>query len=182
MWNLHGVCVHVTLQPVRLFCNRHCLNWQSWIYFRIFNLESGCLIGEEFKGLSPNPIKDATDAQRFRLRKPLEGGELVACCGLLQATCSGTSPHWCLIKCDHICCHSAAVDTRLRANPTELHFGVMMSRMWCHYTVCDDIMDFFLRFSSAGSLCAALCFYMNVGDDVGIWGRVSGERVCVLLF
>lgn len=37
-------------------------------------------------------------------------------------------PHGSLIKFDQICCHSVAVDTRLRAKPSELHFGVMMSR------------------------------------------------------
>lgn len=99
-----------------------------------------CNWGKNLKGFLPNHIKEAADAHRFRLRKPLRGREWVAFCALLPLPVPGIRPTgvW-----SHVITSAAILVLLTQAKMTELHFGVMMSRMWCHYTVCDDVRDFF---------------------------------------
>lgn len=88
-------------------------------------------------------------------------------------------PHGSLIKFDQICCHSVAVDTRLRAKLSELHFR---SHDVPDMMVCDDVRDFFSWFFHP--LVQSVLFHASVAMLVRVLGRLLGGwgRVCVLLF
>lgn len=129
-----------------------------------------CNWGKNLKGFLPNHIKEAADAHRFRLRKPLGGREWVAFCALLPLPVPGIRPTGVWLR-DHICCHSSAVDTS-KDDWTALRSHDVQ-----------DVMPLYGLWRCQGLfpcvfhqlVYCVLCFCKNVGDDVGAW-----EGVCAV--